>query len=123
MNSVKKYRKLPVVIEAIQWNGNNQQEIMDFVGKQLRFSRVPAAMEHNFDCPDSAYNFMIPTLEGNMMAVKNDYIIKGINGEFYPCKPDIFAKTYEQLESVLEQAIEKVGQIEDIKEKIKRKSL
>ncbi|MEI3611620.1 hypothetical protein [Pseudogracilibacillus sp. SO30301A] len=41
---------------------------------------------------------VIPTLEGDMLAVENDYIIKGVNGEFYPCKPDIFEKTYELVE-------------------------
>ncbi len=55
-----KYRKKPVVVEAVRWNGNNYK--------------------------------------GDMIAKKGDYIIKGVQGEFYPCKPDIFAETYEEVE-------------------------
>ena len=77
---VKKYRKKPVIIEAIQWNGKNLAEIDNFVGGSLK-------MEGS--------SLVIHTLEGDMGASINDYIIKGVNGEFYPCKPDIFDKTYE----------------------------
>lgn len=79
-----KYRKKPVVIEAIQWNGNNMDEILDFAKDS--FSLNPLTNE-----------IMISTLEGNMIASKGDYIIKGVSGEFYPCKPDIFAKTYKEI--------------------------
>ena len=79
---VKKYRKKPVIIEAIKWNGENLSEIDEFTrGKVKNHESV----------------LIIPTLEGDMYASLNDYIIKGINGEFYPCKPDIFAKTYEEV--------------------------
>ena len=78
----KKYRKKPVIIEAIQWNGENLSEIDEFTsGKVKNHESV----------------LIIPTLEGDMYASLNDYIIKGINGEFYHCKPDIFAKTYEEV--------------------------
>lgn len=79
---IKKYRKKPVVIEAIQWNGENLSEIDKFTqGKVKNHGLV----------------LIIPTLEGDMYASLSDYIIKGVNGEFYPCKPAIFAKTYEEV--------------------------
>ena len=77
---VKKYRKKPVIIEAIQWNGKNLSEIDNFVGGSRK---------------TEGSILVIHTLEGDMEASINDYIIKGVNGEFYPCKPDIFDKTYE----------------------------
>lgn len=79
---IKKYRKKPVTIEAIQWNGGNLSEIRDFMRRTVVANGLV---------------LIIPTLEGNIHASLNDYIIKGINGEFYPCKPDIFAKTYEEV--------------------------
>lgn len=79
---IKKFRKKPVTIEAIQWNGENLSEIDKFTkGKVKNHESV----------------LIIPTLEGDMYASLNDYIIKGVNGEFYPCKPDIFDKTYEEV--------------------------
>lgn len=82
----KKFRKKPVVIEAIQWDGNNEVEIALFMDKTFR--------KH----PKNVYQLQIPTLEGLMMANIGDYIIKGVKGEFYPCKPDIFEQTYELVE-------------------------
>ena len=78
-----KYKKKPVVIEAIRFTGSNYEEIREFIGK-------------NTLCSD--LSIVIPTLEGDMIAQKGDYIIKGVKGEFYPCKPDIFEKTYESVE-------------------------
>lgn len=75
-----KYKKKPVVIEAIRFTGSNYEEIREFIGK-------------NTLCSD--LSIVIPTLEGDMVAQKGDYIIKGVHGEFYPCKPDIFYETYE----------------------------
>lgn len=84
------YRKRPVVIEAIQFNGKNFDEISEFsLGKAKR--RI--AYEGN--TPIETDTIDIITLEGTMNAIKGDYIIKGIQGEFYPCKPDIFEETYE----------------------------
>lgn len=80
---MKKYRKKPVVIEAVQFTGNNVDEILEFA-------------KDSFNNPSTS-EIVIPTLEGNMIASIGDYIIKGINGEFYPCKPDIFDKTYEEV--------------------------
>ena len=76
-----RFRKKPVTIEAIQWTGTNLDEIDKFMSG-VHWS-VP---EHD---P------VIPTLEGDMKVSLNDWIIKGVKGEFYPCKPDIFEATYE----------------------------
>ena len=78
-----KYRKKPVVIEAIQFTGDNFEEIKKF-GAQ------------GFDA--GIRNMVIETLEGKMTALSGDWIIKGVKGEFYLCKPDIFEKTYELVE-------------------------
>lgn len=85
-----KYRKKPVVIEAVQWKGMGFQqwhEMRDFVGSAL--------FPYETNPPD---NIVIRTLEGDMRAVPGDWIIKGVKGEFYPCKPDIFEATYEAVE-------------------------
>lgn len=82
-----KYRKKPVVIEAIQWTGENYNQVCKFVGK-----RLDIATGHN------DVGLMIRTLEGTMFASQGDYIIRGIKGEYYPCKPDIFEETYEETE-------------------------
>lgn len=78
-----KYRKKPVVVEAIKYNGKNMDEV------QLKLGIPELQQEFTSD------NIIIPTLEGDMTAKPGDFIIKGINGEFYPCKPDIFEATYE----------------------------
>ena len=80
-----KYRKKPVVIEAVQYTGNNYDKVCDFVGKKL-------------DIKGYGTSLIIETLEGNHIASIGDYIIKGVQGEFYPCKPDIFEQTYEVVE-------------------------
>lgn len=77
-----KYRKKPVVIKAIQFNGHNHDEILSFMGS------LKAENDRVF----------IQTLEGEMTANLYDWIIKGVKGEFYPCKPDIFKATYEAVE-------------------------
>ena len=89
-----KYKKKPVIIEAIEWTGNNELEIMEFIGKDLIVGKPPAGMERDQHVPDSAYVIVIPTLEGDMTAIRGDRIIKGVKGVFYPCKPDIFELTY-----------------------------
>ena len=78
-----KYRKKPVVIEAIRWTGENVKEIKEFL-TGADFSCVPGYL-------------LIRTLEGKHIATVGDMIIKGVHGEFYPCKPDIFEKTYEMV--------------------------
>lgn len=78
-----KYRKKPVVIEAVQYDGTD--ESVDWLYPQLVSGEIGRNLQGVY----------IKTLEGVMKAEIYDYIIKGINGEFYPCKPDIFIKTYE----------------------------
>ena len=80
-----KFRKKPVVIEAMQWNGDNSQEIAAFMNKTI--------------LSDWIDDILIITLEGTMKASLGDWIIRGVNGELYPCKPDIFEKTYESVDS------------------------
>ena len=82
------YRKRPVVIEAVQWDGKNIDEVMEFMGKDFEFSFYPDGV---------TVDLTINTLEGDMHASVGDYIIKGVDGEFYPCKPDIFERTYEEV--------------------------
>lgn len=90
-----KYRKKPVVIEAIQWTGLNLEEIKEFAEESLTYDIIDDAWEVGKGRP---HVFMkIKTLEGDMKVSEKDFIIKGVNGEVYPCKPDIFEKTYEEV--------------------------
>lgn len=91
-----KYRKKPVVIEAIQFTGINPTECKDFIGDNGKVEIYDTAYEAGVAPP--IVHITIHTLEGDMNVSKGDYIIKGVNGEFYPCKPDIFEKTYEVVE-------------------------
>ena len=85
---MQKFVKKPVVVEAIQYNGINITEVESFVGAKL--PSVWLSVEDT--------QLVIPTLEGDMKVSKGDYIIKGIKGEFYPCKPDIFKSIYNLVE-------------------------
>ena len=85
---MQKFVKKPVVIEAIQYDGANITEIESFVGAKL--PSVWLSVEDT--------QLVIPTLEGDMKVSKGDYVIKGIKGEFYPCKPDVFKSTYNVVE-------------------------
>lgn len=78
-----KFKKKPVVIDAVQWTGKNLKELMEFA---LTADKGLGYQEDKL---------FIPTLEGTMTAEKFDWIIKGVAGELYPCKPEIFEKTYE----------------------------
>lgn len=82
MNIFKKFKKKPVIIEAVQWDGSNNELIKEFVKSNYSIQG------------DELY---IRTLEGCMTASVGDWVIKGVEGEFYPCKPDIFEKTYEEV--------------------------
>ena len=91
-----KYRKKPVVVEAVRWTGSNLEEIRNFVGSDL----IEECMEL-FDIKrtlkEMLVDIAIDTLEGTMRVDYGDYIIKGVQGELYPCKPDIFLATYEEV--------------------------
>ena len=80
-----KFRKKPVVVEAVQWDGTSRgaEQVAAFIGRHAGRLR--------------AQWWTITTLEGEMRADPGDWIIKGVKGEFYPCKPDIFADTYDEV--------------------------
>lgn len=77
-----KYRKKPVVIEAVQWTGELTDDMIQHIDSSRSVYHCEGALT-------------IDTLEGRLTASPGDWIIKGVQGEFYPCKPDIFAATYE----------------------------
>jgi hypothetical protein len=87
-----KYTKKPIEIEAVQINAN-PTEIKEFVGDSCQIEYYTAAYEAGQDRP--MLFVTIHTLEGDMQAKEGDYIIKGVKGEFYPCRKDIFEETYE----------------------------
>lgn len=91
MSDVQRYRKLPVVIEAMQWDGESgsASPIISWICSQG--GSVPVS---GWD-GGGAYVFKIGTLEGPHDVTPGDWIIRGVAGEFYPCKPEIFAATYE----------------------------
>ena len=93
-----KYRKKPVIIEAIQWNGTNLKEVMEFIGSEFRYDENSNYITNKFLYNKFTRELAINTLEGTMKVAKGDYIIKGIKGEFYPCKHDIFINTYDEVE-------------------------
>ena len=86
---ISKYRKKPVVIEAMQFTALTYKELIEWLGDNL----VSVSTRGN-----QVLNIKISTLEGHITASPDDYIIRGVHGEFYPCKPDIFEETYEKVE-------------------------
>lgn len=81
------YRKKPIVIEARQLTEESLSNILEWVASDVEW----------WDWSDGDNEIIIKTLEGNIKAVEFDFIIKGVKGEFYPCKPDIFKMTYEEV--------------------------
>lgn len=92
---IQKFRKKPVEIEAVKWENHNGQfsDILYWSKGQVT-SASPLIWEQTGE-QNVSLCLEIKTLEGVMLARLGDYIIKGVNSEFYPCKPDIFEKTYE----------------------------
>ena len=96
--NITKYRKKPVVIEAVHFSTAYESRLqrLEAATKIVAWIQSPAGL--------SVYSIgygqeiRIPTLEGEMTASPGDFIIKGVSGEFYPCKPDIFAATYEEVD-------------------------
>jgi hypothetical protein len=86
-----KYRKKPVIIEAHQWDGTyrGMNEI------ESKFPKMRLASRCCNPLTEIVYHWKISTLEGSSYVSKGDFVIRGIEGEFYPCKPEIFEKTYE----------------------------
>ena len=87
---MKNYRKKPVVIEAVQYVGGkeNSREILAWINEKNVYLSHQSVINGNIN---------INTMEGVMAASIDDWIIKGVKGEFYPCKPDIFDLTYEEV--------------------------
>jgi hypothetical protein len=88
-----RFRKKPVVIEAWLWDTTTATRL-----KLEAEGMISTRYEGYIGRPDDCHNLGIRTLEGSMRVNPGDYIIKGIKGEFYPCKPDIFEATYDAVE-------------------------
>ena len=88
------YRKLPVIIEARQWLPDDLEAFKDVLDWTLRYGCMRITQDDDL---------IIPTLEGDHCASPRDWIILGVAGEFYPCKPDIFEATYEAVEAARER--------------------
>lgn len=80
---IQKFRKKPFVVEALQWDGVNSSDILDFITTGCEVNTRTRVVT-------------IPTPEGSMKAQVGDWIIKGVMGEFYPCKDGVFTQTYEE---------------------------
>lgn len=92
MGKAMKYRKKPIVIEARQWHDDARgYAVLDWINQGQIAKGAPMAHWVNA-------SLIVPTLEGQHIASDGDYIIQGVKGEFYPCKPDIFEMTYEVAE-------------------------
>lgn len=85
----KEYRKKPVVIEAMEYTGDNSHEVAQWSGASIEALLIK---RNDGAVPVEMY---INTLEGRMKISPGDFVIKGVQGEFYPCKPEIFWATYE----------------------------
>lgn len=95
-----KFRKKPVIIQAEQLYWENWPTICEFIDVGKLSDSKPEGCYIDADGrgthqPTDVIGLWIPTLEGLMLARQGDWIIKGVQGEVYPCKPDIFAETYE----------------------------
>lgn len=100
---MKKYRKKPVIVEAEQWFklGDVPEANIEPILNDVEFicgGCGKTAQEHG----------VIQTLEGSHIVCPGDYIIKGIKGEFYPCKPDVFKETYEEINNNEDEEIKKI---------------
>lgn len=82
---IKKFIKKTMVIEAVQWTGKNDHEILSFLGYNVPKDKIVTLNKP----------LELNTLNGMLQVSINDWIIKGVKGEVYPCKPDIFSETYE----------------------------
>ena len=102
MTEPSKFRKKPVVIEAMQWDGSDMEAFVAFAAEDDRW-KVGVDDEGYVGGPGFGHTpalgtLDIPTLQGVMTASPGDWIIRGVQGEFYPCKPDIFDATYERVD-------------------------
>ena len=86
-----KYRKKPIIIEAMLFNGQNYPKVVAWIEGFTGHPEMATS-------PAGTLDLIIPTLEGDHIASPGDWIIRGVKGEFYPCKPDIFEATYEKVD-------------------------
>lgn len=94
--TIEQFRKKPVTIEAMRYTGENILDVLSFTGKHPCWGKwFTSEAQYEDHVRADRGVFKIITLEGTMEAMPGDWIIKGVKGEFYPCKPDIFAATYE----------------------------
>jgi hypothetical protein len=85
-----KFRKKPVIIDAWYWNGST-------IADARIFQDINNLPPWRIGSRNGMTGMIIPTLEGDHVAIKGDWILKGVAGEYYPCKPDIFKNTYEEV--------------------------
>lgn len=85
---VEKYRKKPIEIEAIQFDGNNLKDVIDFINDETFYCPIPY---------ESGHLINVDTLEGTVTCYPGYWLIRGVKGEFYPCRDDVFRMTYEKV--------------------------
>ncbi len=93
-----KFKKKPVIIDAVLWTGLNHRETHDFLEGPTDNYMETRGKNFLIDHTRGVGGLVIRTLEGECFATEGDWIIKGTNGEYYPCKPDIFGKIYEPID-------------------------
>ena len=96
--TIRQYRKKPVIVEAVRFTNLNATDIVQWIGEDKAKLNLESDIAWKLGKAPPIFSITICTLEGDMKAMYGDYIIKGVHGEFYPCKPDIFEKTYEAVE-------------------------
>lgn len=100
---MSKYRKKPVVIDAEELTSKSIKKVYEFIhGKLSDFTFIESQKFEDYEQLVCENGMQIQTLEGTMTAQLGDFVIKGVKGEFYPCKPDIFASTYEKIDDELQ---------------------
>jgi len=106
-----KYKKKPVVIDAVQWTGNNHREIFDFLTENSFDKESMQVNGDHFHIDNTTVEggLIIKTLKSKHLAAIGDYIIRGVQGEYYTCKEDIFLQTYEKVEDTNIQKNNSIG--------------
>lgn len=105
--------KLPIPIQAIQWTGDNLAEVLEFTGKHPRFDEwFPGGFEEYAAFVKNDNNiFKIISDHGNLKANVGDWIMRGVNGEHYPCADDVFKKTYKVMDPMKEELIDATNRL------------
>lgn len=108
------YRKKPVKIEAVKWTGGNHREMFDFLTQSTGATMSTFGENFYIDFGKVEGGLMIKTLEGEHKADIGDMIIKGVAGEFYPCKPKIFEATYDQVVTGINLQADPCSHVNDV---------